>query len=749
MEDLKIKVPTGGNSKSYALIDEALNFKGTAEKTLWDSSDNPETQFHPFNPDDIYQKDGDYSTYEEMMNDDQVDVSMQLKKDLVLGSGFEFVPGDEGQEEIIQNLEYSFIDRPPVPFEDKLEELLTAYEFGFSVSEKIFAKAEDGSLCYGDLRTRHPNTWLFYQDKYGNIEKYMQRGGATQGDIEIKNHASLIHYVNRPRFQNVYGRSDLRACYAAWVIKKQIIKFKAIYMEKAASATPVGKYGPNTPDESVEALFNSLKKLQTKTAMVIPDSIGIEFLEAKNNGEIYTKAINLFNMFISRSLFIPDLVGFGGSETSGGSFSLGKEQMGLFFKHIQRRRKTLETLINRHLVKPIIMFNFGDVENPPKFRFKPISDEDALALADVWLKAVNGKAFIPNDDEVNHFRKLVKFPEGEVEQPQPAPPPGNNPNNPSMDGEEGENEGLPEESDEQEADAEAGSDIDEQLEEDMEKMGKFKSNYAKCYKLPPGNYHKRTDFKAIEAQLNAATSTTMDKVKPLIEEIAADMAKQIERKSIIKNQDVSKIDALSVKKLGQLKKILKGDLREGFKSGQASGQKELIKGNFALPVPTDQFLTNLEAETFQYIGEWEYKIRQKTAVLLRQAIKDGTPLSVVLNQVKEEIVSYGEESVERYSRTKTTEVFNRGRQQFFEESGIVQGYQYSAILDSRTSDICLGLDGKFFKEGDQPIPPMHFNCRSLLIPITKYEDFKPTDEIDGMSPDEFIEENKGDGFSKQ
>jgi hypothetical protein len=57
------------------------------------------------------------------------------------------------------------------------------------------------------------------------------------------------------------------------------------------------------------------------------------------------------------------------------------------------------------------------------------------------------------------------------------------------------------------------------------------------------------------------------------------------------------------------------------------------------------------------------------------------------------------------------------------------------------------LHGKFFKAGDEPIPPMHFNCRSVLVPITKYEEFKPTESIKGQPVDEFIEENKGKGFS--
>ena len=92
---------------------------------------------------------------------------------------------------------------------------------------------------------------------------------------------------------------------------------------------------------------------------------------------------------------------------------------------------------------------------------------------------------------------------------------------------------------------------------------------------------------------------------------------------------------------------------------------------------------------------------------------------------------------------------NKGRVAFFEESGVVSGYQYSAILDDRTTDICRGLHGKTFRAGDQPIPPMHFNCRSMLIPITIYESFEPDKKVGKTPIEDFIEEKKGSGFPKQ
>ena len=89
---------------------------------------------------------------------------------------------------------------------------------------------------------------------------------------------------------------------------------------------------------------------------------------------------------------------------------------------------------------------------------------------------------------------------------------------------------------------------------------------------------------------------------------------------------------------------------------------------------------------------------------------------------------------------------NKGRVEFFNDSGVVQGYQYSAILDDRTTDICAGLHGKKFRKGEEPIPPMHFNCRSVLIPITAFEEFAPDTQVGEQPIQDFIKNNVGKGF---
>lgn len=46
-------------------------------------------------------------------------------------------------------------------------------------------------------------------------------------------------------------------------------------------------------------------------------------------------------------------------------------------------------------------------------------------------------------------------------------------------------------------------------------------------------------------------------------------------------------------------------------------------------------------------------------------------------------------------------------------------YEWVAVLDMRTTDICRFRDGQHYKYGKGPLPPAHYRCRSRAVPVTK------------------------------
>jgi len=237
-----------------------------------------------------------------------------------------------------------------------------------------------------------------------------------------------------------------------------------------------------------------------------------------------------------------------------------------------------------------------------------------------------------------------------------------------------------------------------------------KKEFGKVYNLPKGDYYKKVDFKAMEAKLDDYDKSVVKEAQPVINKIYNDIYDQIAKKKILDKKDITKVETIKVKYLKELKTILKSSFMGIYKDGQTQAQSELFKANFRQPTTSEEFLKVLEDETFAYIGDWEYNVTKAVRNQLTIAIKEGKPLSVVMDILDDEGKKLSEQSLERYARTKHTEVMNRGRLEFFESSDVVSAYQYSAILDDRTSEICRGLHGKIFKAGTEPVPSLHFNA---------------------------------------
>ena len=75
----------------------------------------------------------------------------------------------------------------------------------------------------------------------------------------------------------------------------------------------------------------------------------------------------------------------------------------------------------------------------------------------------------------------------------------------------------------------------------------------------------------------------------------------------------------------------------------------------------------------------------------------------------------------RLISTETAHLQNEAQNECYQELGIEE-YQYSCTLDSRTCEICGGLDRKVFKMSEKEegvnFPVMHPNCRCATLPFT-------------------------------
>jgi SPP1 gp7 family putative phage head morphogenesis protein len=73
-------------------------------------------------------------------------------------------------------------------------------------------------------------------------------------------------------------------------------------------------------------------------------------------------------------------------------------------------------------------------------------------------------------------------------------------------------------------------------------------------------------------------------------------------------------------------------------------------------------------------------------------------------------------NAEAIVRTAVNAFSNTAHEEFLKEnSDLFDEEIFVATLDSRTTPLCRSLDGEKYPVGEGPIPPLHFNCRSMRV----------------------------------
>ena len=158
----------------------------------------------------------------------------------------------------------------------------------------------------------------------------------------------------------------------------------------------------------------------------------------------------------------------------------------------------------------------------------------------------------------------------------------------------------------------------------------------------------------------------------------------------------------------------------------------------------------LATKAFWITGVLARSIEAQAQAVLVETLRDGASgretaerLSAVLepwvgDQVAPEVTT--PHRLETIVRTNTTDAYNQGRLVEMRDPEVVpfvKAVQYSAIIDTRTTEICRTLDNRVFRLGDADLdrfsPPNHFSCRSVLVPVILEDEVEADSLIDAQT----------------
>ena len=127
----------------------------------------------------------------------------------------------------------------------------------------------------------------------------------------------------------------------------------------------------------------------------------------------------------------------------------------------------------------------------------------------------------------------------------------------------------------------------------------------------------------------------------------------------------------------------------------------------------------------------------------KTSIIRGDSFNRVVKQMSERFVNRSRADIKRIVRTEGTRINNEAMMKTFDDSKLYDEYEYVAVIDRKTSDVCKDLDGEIFKLKDREVginfPPMHVNCRSSFSVVIP-DDY--VDRYEKLYGDYFDKENK-------
>lgn len=130
------------------------------------------------------------------------------------------------------------------------------------------------------------------------------------------------------------------------------------------------------------------------------------------------------------------------------------------------------------------------------------------------------------------------------------------------------------------------------------------------------------------------------------------------------------------------------------------------------------------------VGVWLNRWPQQQTDLILNAVQmgyqNGTATSEIIRTIRGQaamnyrngLLHSTANSADQMARTLTNFYANEARMAVYEQIEGLEFWEFVAVLDNRTSKVCMFNDGKVWPLGQGRIPPLHMNCRSMALPWT-------------------------------
>ncbi len=390
-------------------VDGVLQFKRQATGELAAVRGSPLGVFNgisAFSPDDLVTKKG-YAIYDRMQTDAQVAACLRIKKFAVLSNGWQVHPasGSSADVETADFIRFCFNEmRGSV--QDLLYNALDALAKGFSVIELVYKPIERGHFAgkigLAAAKSKDPASFTFDTDEFLNIRGLRMR---HFGEETLLPPEKFVIYSYMPAYESPYGQSDLRSAYKHWWSKDIIMRFYNRYLEKYGSPTATGSYRRGTPKAQQDELLRVLDRIQQETAIVVPDDVKIQLLEAQRGGEAgFIAALEFHDRQIAKAILGQTLTTDEGSRV--GSLALAKVHLQVLHSQLEKLKRDLEDqVIGEQVVRRLVEMNFPN-RRCPVFKLGSLGQKDIPTLGTMIADLIGAGVVRPDESWIRRELEL-------------------------------------------------------------------------------------------------------------------------------------------------------------------------------------------------------------------------------------------------------------------------------------------------------------------------------------------------------
>lgn len=588
---------------------------------------------------------------------------------------------DPKAEEKKQYVEDVFWDR--IEQTQFINQCLTFIKYGFSVFEKVFSLEEvDGYGKVAVLKSCTPisqktiETFDFDKET-AEFKGVRQLGYGDLGrDVFIPANKLMILTFNKEG-DDLRGIPPLRSCYRYYRHKDETLTAIRRGNVNASRGVPyvILPEARDTDEELVNSVKTVFKQYSQDKAsgFLLPFGCTVDTLKLEYDADKIMETVRYFDRQISGA-FSCAFLEIGQAGTSGG-YAQSANESDIFLSGLEEIGNQIAETITKHIIKPLVEWRYGRDDYCPRLVVRGINDTDPEARAKT-LKLLRDAGLISDSDavkeQVHREAKLPDYDPREEEEKQQT---------------EGDNT------------------------DDAEKPNGKSEAFAQKKK------HKATAHIERKAEEMAAIMrrSLSDMSAEYIAQGIADVQQMASRPLPGKAEYTKELADFAIQSAQEAKAIALNDVQITL------NETYLSQAEINALIATVNILVESQ----------EQRIQQDATLGVISSITRRMDEAATIKAASKAASDYIESSALSLEATNfVSSLENRSRNEVFQRPETLSRIEYFRFDNpAPKSAICRNLNGKVFTKEEylstSYLPPLHHNCKSVIVPIRKNEKVTP------------------------